>query len=174
MFILIYNYIHIHIVPTTDNIWIQGEKMMDRRSTLILFASTCWQQHLLFLPWIFSGLSIMKLPFHTTEKSTGSSLIFIPSYRYYRRRKKKEKRRQRMGGGCKKRGGFQWEVWEFADPRIPYGCRTMSFQSYPAVTSRRYQRADKVGRNKNWDSWAEAWTSLLAFGDGVLNCLPCP
>ena len=46
---------------------------------------------------MFSGLSIMKFPFHTTEKSTGSSLIFIPSYRYWSR--KWERKRWGEGEG---------------------------------------------------------------------------
>lgn len=60
----------------------------------------------LSLPWIFSGLSIMKLPFHTTEKSTGSSLILIPSYRYCRPGTEGERR----GGTWRHRGEFQREV----------------------------------------------------------------
>lgn len=31
------------------------------------------------LPWMLKGLSMTKLPFHTTERSTGRSLMSLPS-----------------------------------------------------------------------------------------------
>lgn len=93
-------------------------------STLIygclLFASSYWLQYRLFSPWIFSGLSIMKLPFHTTEKSTGSSLIFIPSYKYWKTKDgERERERGGVGGGrkeTKREEGF--DVWELESPWV--------------------------------------------------------
>lgn len=32
-----------------------------------------------YLPWMFWGLSITKLPFHTTDRFTGRSLTSFPS-----------------------------------------------------------------------------------------------
>jgi len=103
-------------------------------------SSACWQQHLLFLPWIFSGLSIMKLPFHTTEKSTGSSLIFIPSYIYWRPKnggEKKTKRRGESGSETKnieEEFEFPWALVEAAP-------------CYPEVSS---SEPTKWGATRNW------------------------
>ena len=36
-----------------------------------------------------------------------------------KKKRQRRMRRRRWWKRCKKRGGFQWEVWEFADPRIP-------------------------------------------------------
>lgn len=52
--------------------------MFQLKNTLLSCVPSC------ALPLMFSGLSMMKFPFQTTEKSTGSSLILMPSYRYCR------------------------------------------------------------------------------------------
>lgn len=48
----------------------------------VLYTSLAWQWWMAEAPLIFSGLSMMKLPFHTMERSTARSLIFTPSYMY--------------------------------------------------------------------------------------------
>ncbi len=50
----------------------------------VLYTSLAWQWWMVEAPLIFSGLSMMKLPFHTMERSTARSLIFTPSYMYWK------------------------------------------------------------------------------------------
>lgn len=50
----------------------------------VLYTPLAWQWWMAEAPLIFSGLSMMKLPFHTMERSTARSLIFTPSYMYWK------------------------------------------------------------------------------------------
>lgn len=57
----------------------------------VLYTSLAWQWWIAEAPLIFSGLSMMKLPFHTMERSTARSLIFTPSYMYWKAEKQSER-----------------------------------------------------------------------------------
>ena len=72
----------------------------------VLYTSLAWQWWIAEAPLIFSGLSMMKLPFHTMERSTARSLIFTPSYMYW----KAEKQRVReCGKWIQTKRKLKWE-----------------------------------------------------------------
>lgn len=50
----------------------------------VLYTPLAWQWWMAEAPLIFSGLSMMKLPFQTMERSTARSPIFPPSYMYWK------------------------------------------------------------------------------------------
>lgn len=62
-------------------------------------------------PLIFSGLSMMKLPFHTMASSTARSLIFTPSYMYWKTVNSREWRKD--GKAEERMKGRRWDEWLF-------------------------------------------------------------
>lgn len=110
-------------------------------SHLLIYPVLC--KHLLSLPCIFSGLSIMKLPFHTTEKSTGSSLILIPSYRYWRpesvKQRQKETEKRNTVEKRKKEEYFNGRSGNWNPREFLYSSwSNISFLCYSKLTSSQY------------------------------------
>lgn len=65
-----------------------------------------------------------------------------------------------IGIEAEKRGGFQWEVWEFESPWTQVETVLCPSNITPYLHHLSIWGADKVKSHKIWDSWAGAWASL--------------
>lgn len=113
----------------------------------VLYTSLAWQWWMAEVPLIFSGLSMMKLPFHTMERSTARSLIFTPSYMYWKAETESE-------GVCGKWTQSEWKS---------------KTQTEDRVKKKKDIEKDRVGKMRGWKGSRE--TRLLTICHLCHGCL---